>query len=134
MLSSEPSSLASANPRGAALVAAGFGFAIVGSFYWPIPYDQIALPFSLLRPELLLVCMAAVLASTLGQARTAETAWWVSAAVPAAILARVLFEATLDPTSHNLWPFEIILTAPLGLACGWAGALAGKLLRPLARA
>jgi len=39
--------------------------------------------------------------------------WRVAAAIPAAIMAfvvlRIVWDGFLDPTSHNLWPFEILM-------------------------
>ena len=52
----------------------------------------------------------------------------VGASVPAAVFARVIYDTSSDPTSHNLWPFEIILAAGPGLIAALAGAFAGKLL------
>jgi hypothetical protein len=46
--------------------------------------------------------------------------WRVAAAVPAAVMAfvvlRILFDTARDPTSHNLWPFEIIMAGLLSAA------------------
>lgn len=40
--------------------------------------------------------------------------WRIAAAVPAAMMAfvvlRILVGVAIDPTSHNLWPFEILMT------------------------
>ncbi|MDN5940915.1 MAG: hypothetical protein L0H94_03440 [Nitrospira sp.] len=45
--------------------------------------------------------------------------WRIAAAVPAAMMAfvvlRIVFNATLDPTSHNLWPFEILQVGALSV-------------------
>lgn len=45
--------------------------------------------------------------------------WRIAAAVPAVFMAfvvlRILAGTTLDPTSHNLWPFEIVMWG--GLSC-----------------
>jgi hypothetical protein len=47
--------------------------------------------------------------------------WWRLAAVlPFAIMAfvvgRIVVETARDPTSHNLWPFEILYSGTAGLA------------------
>jgi hypothetical protein len=46
--------------------------------------------------------------------------WRVAAAVPAAVMAlvvlRLLIDTARDPTSHNLWPFEILAFSGLSLA------------------
>jgi hypothetical protein len=40
---------------------------------------------------------------------------------------RVVYDTASDPTSHNLWPFEIILAAGPGLAAAFIGAFAAGL-------
>jgi hypothetical protein len=51
--------------------------------------------------------------------------WRVAAAVPAAVMAfvvlRILIDTARDPTSHNLWPFEILMWGVFALA--WIGVL-----------
>lgn len=46
--------------------------------------------------------------------------WRVAAAVPAAMMAfvllRIIVGTSMDPTSHNLWPFEVLQAAVLSLA------------------
>ena len=45
--------------------------------------------------------------------------WRVAAAVPAALMAfvvlRIIFGVSRDPTSHNLWPFEILIWGVVSL-------------------
>lgn len=45
--------------------------------------------------------------------------WRIAAAVPAAMMAfvvlRIVFGVAIDPTSHNLWPFEILQIGVLSL-------------------
>lgn len=60
--------------------------------------------------------------------------WRVAAAVPAALIGfvilRIIAGTAIDPTSHNLWPFEILqfgivallITGALTVARRWAGA------------
>lgn len=47
--------------------------------------------------------------------------WRLVAAIPGAwmafVVARLFIDTARDPTSHNLWPFEIVIWA--GLSCGW---------------
>lgn len=46
--------------------------------------------------------------------------WRVAAAVPAAtmlfVVMRIAVGVSIDPTSHNLWPFEVLQTALLSAA------------------
>jgi hypothetical protein len=45
--------------------------------------------------------------------------WRVAAAVPAAVVSfvilRILFDTARDPTSHNLWPFEVLMFSAAAL-------------------
>ena len=47
--------------------------------------------------------------------------WKIAAAAPAAVVVfvvlRILIDTARDPTSHNLWPFEILMFGTLALAC-----------------
>jgi hypothetical protein len=39
----------------------------------------------------------------------------------------------VDPTSHNLWPFELVIAGFLGFAFSLSGAFAGWLITRVAR-
>ena len=47
--------------------------------------------------------------------------WKIAAAAPTAgvvfVVVRILVDTARDPTSHNLWPFEILMFGTLALAC-----------------
>ena len=47
--------------------------------------------------------------------------WKIAAAVPAAVVVfvvlRILLDTARDPTSHNLWPFEILIFGTVALGC-----------------
>ncbi len=105
------------------------GFFAVGYPFWQIPYNKVSLPNTLYGPGLVVVGLAAAAARALGKARLLAVILVVGAAVPAAIIARVAVETTKDPTSHNLWPFEVIIAAFVGVTCSLAGALLGSLPR-----
>jgi hypothetical protein len=101
-------------------------FFAVGVPYWRIPYSQASLPNSLYGWGLVVILvLAAVLRFKASFVRTFIT---VGLAVPAMVLARVVAETSRDPTSHNLWPFEIIIAAGVGFSAALAGALLGGLL------
>jgi hypothetical protein len=111
-------------------LAAAFvvGFFVIGLPYWQIPYAKVSLPSTLYGPGLLAVGVLAAVARAYGQARLRPIVLIVGATVPAPILARIIVETTKDPTSHNLWPFEVIIAAMVGALCSSAGALAGSLV------
>ena len=118
-----------AKRSGTVLVASFAGsFLVVGLTYWQIPYVQVSLPDAVWGAPLIFVVVSAALPCILSATRFWLSTLIVGSSVPAAVLARVMYEAFLDPTSHNLWPFEIILSAGPGLIAALVGALAGKLL------
>jgi hypothetical protein len=103
-------------------------FLSVGLPYWQIPYAQVSLPNAVWGwPLLIVIVLAAVPRAACGT-RFWSAALVVGASVPAAVLARIVYDTFSDPTSHNLWPFEIILAAGPGLLAGVMGALVGGLL------
>lgn len=115
--------------RGWWLVCWGMAFLAVGVPYWSIAYGSVNLPDALYAPGLAAVFGAAALLRMFAGAGFAR-AWLACAAiVPAAVAARIVVETARDPTSHNLWPFEIVIAAALGLAVALAGAVVGGLLR-----
>ncbi len=109
------------------------GFFAVGYPFWQIPYNKVSLPNTLYGPGLIVVGLAAAMARALGRARLLSVIFVVGAAVPVAVIARVAVETTKDPTSHNLWPFEVVIAAFVGVACSLAGALVGSLPRLYSR-
>ena len=110
-------------------LAAAFvvGFFSVGFPYWQVTYAKVSLPDTLYDGTgLLVVAVLAAAARAFGKARLVAVILVVGAAVPAAVLTRVVVETAKDPTSHNLWPLELIIAAVIGIACSSAGALVGS--------
>ena len=104
---------------------AGFllAFAATGAVLWPLSYSEVQLPNSLMRPLIIVVALAAFLARLKGYTRFLIATLVIGAAVPAAIALRVVVDTATDPTSHNLWPFELFLGGFVGHACAALGAL-----------
>lgn len=100
------------------------GFLAGGLPLWPVPYDSIDLS----SPGFLgLWIVAGTIAggfpaalSTLSMHRTAGL---LGSGFGIAVLARALVEMTQDPTTHNLWPFEIAIGVAVGLLSGLIGTL-----------
>ena len=108
-------------------------FFAVGFPYWQIPHAKASLPSTLYGTGLLVVGVLAAAARAFGKARLLTVILTVGGAVPAPILARVAVDTAKDPTSHNLWPFEFIIAAVVGVLCSSAGALVGSLPARLSR-
>jgi hypothetical protein len=122
-------------PNAVYWLAAAFvvSFFAVGFPYWQIPYAKISLPSTLYGTGLLVVGILAAAARAFGKARLLAVILAIDGAVPASILARIAVDTAKDPTSHNLWPFEFIIAAVLGVLCSSAGALVGSLPARLSR-
>ncbi len=101
-----------------------FAGLVVGAVICSLPY----LLYSAQFPPLDITALALMLASTgLAVMRPSEK-WWCGIAVGAGILVPIVtiigIDLQRDPTSHNLFPFEIIF----GLAFAMPGALLGAWL------
>ena len=118
-----------ANTTATYWLAAAFviAFFAIGVPYWQIAYSKVALPDTLYGAGLLAVGILAAAARAFSKARLVTVIFVVGAAVPAAVLARVAVETASDPTSHNLWPLELVIATVVGIVSSSAGALVGSL-------
>ncbi len=108
-------------------------FLAVGLPYWQIPYSDVSLPTTLMTPALMVVALAAALARAIGSSRFMVCVLAIGATIPAVVMARVVVDTAADPTSHNLWPFEIVLSGLVGAAVAAAGTVMGSISKWLAR-
>lgn len=129
-MSSGPSGVANIVPRIAMVLAA---FLCCGVLLWPVPYSQVSMPGNP-SPTLLLLLggMVGFVAAFL--IRSEFTVAWMTVPVgfALAVLARVAVDTWSDPTSHNLWPFEVVIMGGIGLAAGLIGVTLARLLQRLA--
>ncbi len=104
-------------------------FLAAGIPWWLAPYNR----FSFSTPSGLLGTLAflGIAAWAAGWTRLglAKATLAAGTAVPCAVTARVIVDTFRDPTSHNLWPLEVVMMAVLGFGAAFAAALAGRLLR-----
>jgi len=106
-------------------------FFTVGVPYWMIPYGKVNLPDALYGPGLVVVLAAAVVARGYSGTSFTRSVLVMGSAVPAAVMTRVIVEVAQRPTSHNLWPFELVIAMLVGAAAAAAAAVAGALLGSL---
>lgn len=109
-------------------IAAVTSFLAVGFYYWYIPYGEINLPESLLTPGLIVVVFAALMLRLFTLISLLQVISVIGGSVGASVMARVLVEIAQDSTSHNLWPFEIVIALIVGFICALAGAAIGSLI------
>lgn len=103
------------------------GFLVVGVPYWRIPYNKAT--SSAVMGGAMLIGVIALIARVLMEARFLRVVLVLAAAVPAAVMARVVVDTTRDPTSHNLWPFELVIAFAAGLVGAVPGTLLGSVFR-----
>ena len=106
-------------------------FLAVGIPYWWIPYGKVNLPSALLGPGLIVVVISALLLRIYDVAALWRVIWMVGGSVALAVMTRVVVDGVRDPTSHNLWPFEVIIALVVGFACSASGAIVGGLIARL---
>jgi hypothetical protein len=96
--------------------------------YWFLPYNH--------TPSWAVVGITGMLAGALGGALMrgiAQPILCVAGGFAVACMARVVVDGIKDPTSHNLWPFEVVIVLVAGAIAGAAGLLIARLaLRHLA--
>lgn len=106
-------------------------FVAIGVPYWRIPYNRLDLPNALVGTGMVVLVAAAALTRAYTGRRSARVAAAIGSAVPAVVVARVVVDVMRDPTSHNLWPFEVVIAVLAGGAAGFAGGIAGGLISRL---
>ncbi|HEY8509133.1 MAG TPA: hypothetical protein VIL32_12290 [Steroidobacteraceae bacterium] len=109
------------------------GVLSAGIPYWLVPYGKVNLPNAIMGPQLLIVGAVTLVAFMFRTAPFKKTLILFASVLPCAVMLRVIVEGVMDPTSHNLWPFEIVIAFGVGLVCLVPAALIGSLLRTLWR-
>lgn len=120
--------MASSHPRTLRLVLLA-SIALIGIPNLFTPYNsnlQAAVFYGL---GLAVVGIAALALRAYDAAPFWKTAIVMALALPATAMLRVIVDTARDPTSHNLWPLELMLAAFYGAFCAILGAAIGQLLR-----
>ena len=118
-----------ANSKAHLAVAFMSAFLAVGVPYWQIPYAQVSLPGTLVGWSLVIVAAVAAVMRLGCRASFVRALFGAGLAVPAAVMARVIVEASQDPTSHNLWPFEVVIAGLLGMGVALLGGVLPRFSR-----
>ena len=108
---------------------------VCGWPYWSLPKGSFNLPDALPAISPWVVGVGALVGGVLGG--NALRGFLAFAAVlPAVAFVRVALDVAVDPTSHNLWPFELVIAGGVGVlpaAIGAAAAAAVLRLMPQRR-
>lgn len=109
-------------------LAAAFGVSLLafGLPFWSLSYQQAQRWSSLMELGVIVTALAACGLRLLNLERSWRIVLVVGSAVPLADIARVFMDTARDPTSHNLWPFEVVMMAFIGYFWAGVGTLVGK--------
>jgi len=109
------------------------GLLACGLPLWPLAYSEVEF---LEKPNpgvwLMLGAGAGVLAGYLIRPNWLVPGLSVALGYVLAVYGRVHLETAKDPTSHNLWPFEIVIAGGFGLFAGFVGVAIARALQRLA--
>jgi hypothetical protein len=98
------------------------GLLACGLPLWPIPYREVSMPGN---PSpviwLLLGSAAGLFAGLLIRRGFLIPVLAIAGGFVLAVLVRVGWETAADPTTHNLWPFEVVIAGFFGLVAGLIG-------------
>jgi len=103
-------------------------FLAAGIPFWVVPYDKADLPNALWHPGLFVAGIAALMVCMSRVAPFWRATVMITLSICGAVLARVMAGIAQDPTSHNLWPFEMVIAFVVGLVAAAPGALAGSVI------
>jgi|SRR5215475_12294972 len=110
-------------------------FAVVvlaaGIPYWSVSYDELNRGHFAVLPGAVLLGILTLFLVAADVAPIKRIAWTMLLCVPTIVAVSIAKHTAADPTSHNLWPFELLLAAIsgavivlpallLGLAARWA--------------
>jgi hypothetical protein len=103
---------------------------ICGAVYWPLPYNSHKWEW-LQFGGWALGTMAVAAVAKIKTELTIREATFLAGFGPAiANLIRILFETTfVDPTSHNLFPFEVVIAVFVGVPSAALGSGVGHLVQ-----
>ncbi len=101
----------------------------IGVPYFSLTYSQVNLPNALYGWGLSLLFVVAAGIRIKNSAGFLATAATCAAVIPVIVMARVIRDTALDPTSHNLWPFELVIAGVVGVFVALVGTIAGSLVR-----
>ena len=106
------------------VLAAFVGFGPTALLFWPLSSKEYNRSGSLVVPWVGAMAIASALVAAFweyrgGSGTTLFPLVGVGAAL--AIFCRVLFDGRRNPTSHNLWPFDLVIVFVFGLVAGLVG-------------
>lgn len=112
-------------------LALGFlaGLLLTGIPYWVLPYNADFFSNRGIILGFVGLSVATMLVAIFCDMSIRRSLLVMTACFPTAVMLRVVVETSQDPTSHNLFPFELLLAAGFGLIFVLPGLVIGALVR-----
>jgi hypothetical protein len=110
-----------------------FAFFAAGIPFWRIAYDQLNLSFHVFLPGALLLGVLTMMLVALESARARSIIFAMLMCVPMVDIVTIVRDTAVDPTTHNLAPFELAIAGVLGACFVVPGLVAGLIVRALLR-
>jgi hypothetical protein len=101
--------------------------AVFGSVYWTQSYSDLDIG-SISLPLYLLACVPVVVLRATRTAPYLMASLALPTGLVVAVMGRIAVDVINDPTSHNLWPFEIVIAGIVGLFWGFLAGGVGELV------
>jgi len=104
------------------------GLLACGMLLWPLEYREVDLPGNPSAASLLFFgALAGLWSGYRLRGNRAIPALAVAAGYVLAVLGRIAVETSRDPTTHNLWPFEVVIVGFFGVVAGFLGVALARL-------
>lgn len=123
-----------ATPQVSKRLIAGFVVSLlaVGAYWWPPSYSEIQVIPSWWVFALISIAVALIFASN-DFRKSMLMGATVAAGAIGAVAVRIVIDVVGDPTSHNLWPFEIVIASLFVVPSALLGSAVGVVIRRLIR-
>jgi hypothetical protein len=108
-------------------------FFAVGIPFWQVPFTEDPFAQGWIYPGLVFLATTPVLLVGNGIVRARRTLFWLSICMPAVDLVSIVRDLAKDPTSHNLFPIELIFFWGMGALIVVPGILVGLGIRTILR-
>jgi len=106
------------------LLIIGLSLLAGGIIYWTIPIYDIALLSRLFIVKWCLpVILIGLISFPIGKKRPLNSSILITIGFVSAIIVRIIYDTVIiDPTSHNLWPFEIVISICITFPIAFIGS------------
>jgi nitrate/nitrite transporter NarK len=100
-----------------------------GALHWTVPYGEVDYTGArYLTTWMIIAVIAGFLGATFLRKSTKHSTMLVTMGFLLTVLLRVAYGGFQDPTSHNLFPFELMITLAIALPPAFIGAWLGNML------